>query len=182
MTKMVSCIADMERRAPLSPTDEIVAKHMEQKTYDLHKNFQGYHYSILDLMEEDEDFDEEQAILDEQEEKISNILDRLYVLLNPAKPTIGAFDDPHQHVDKRLSHINSGLVRILDEMKKVKSSPDMYHCLVEQLEEQLRGLKLKVSNVSQSILAPTEDTTVQSHQQYPQQHLHPWFQLSKKEG
>ena len=49
----------MERRVPLSPTDEIVAKCMEQKTYDLDKDFRGYHYSILDLMEGDEDFDEE---------------------------------------------------------------------------------------------------------------------------
>ena len=67
---------------------------MEQKTYDLDKDFQGYHYSVLDLMEEDEDFDGEQAILDEHEEKVSNKLDLLYVLLNPAKPTVGVFDDP----------------------------------------------------------------------------------------
>ena len=50
---------------------------MEQKMYDLDKDFWVYHYYILDLMEEDEDFDGEQAILDEHEEKISNILDRL---------------------------------------------------------------------------------------------------------
>ena len=87
ITKMVSCIANMESRAPLSPTDEILAKRMEQKTYDLDKDFREYHYSILDLMKEDEDFDGEQAILDEHEEKISTILDHLYVLLNPAKPT-----------------------------------------------------------------------------------------------
>ena len=43
ITKMVTCVADMERRAPLSPTDEIVAKRMEQKTYNLHvdKDFEG---------------------------------------------------------------------------------------------------------------------------------------------
>ena len=80
LTKMVSHVVDMECRAPLSPTDEIVAKRMEQKMYDLDKDFRGYHYSILDLMEKDEDFDEEQATLDEHEEKISNILDRLYIV------------------------------------------------------------------------------------------------------
>ena len=88
ITKMVSRVADMERRAPLSPTDEVVAKRMEQKAYDLDNEFRGYHYSILELMEEDEDFDGEQAILDEHEEKVSNILDRLYLLLNPAKPSV----------------------------------------------------------------------------------------------
>ena len=91
ITKMISHIADMEHRAPLSPTDEIVAKHMEQKMYDLDKDFRAYHYCILDLMEKDEDFDGEQVNLDEHEEKISNILDHLYVLLNPAKPTTGVF-------------------------------------------------------------------------------------------
>ena len=34
-------------------------------------------------MEEEEDFDEEQAILVEHKEKINNILDSLYILLNP---------------------------------------------------------------------------------------------------
>ena len=77
ITKMVRRVANMERKAPLSPTVKIVAKRMEQKIYDLDKDFQGYHYSILDLMEEDEDFDGEQVILDEYEEKISNILDCL---------------------------------------------------------------------------------------------------------
>ena len=70
---------------------------MEQKTYDLDKNFQEYHYSILDLMEEEEAFDGEQLILDEHEEKISSILDCLYVLRNPTKPTVG---DPCHHIDK----------------------------------------------------------------------------------
>ena len=137
ITKIVSCVADMERRAPLSPTDEIVAKQMEQKMYDLNKDIRGYHYSILDLMEEDEDFDEEQAILDEHEEKISNILDHRYVMLNPAKSTTGVFDDPCHNIDKRLAHVDSGLARILDEMKEVRHGPDMDHCLVEQLKEQL---------------------------------------------
>ena len=36
----------------------------------------------------------------------------------------------------------------------------MDHCLLEQLEEKLSGLKLKPFDVSLSILALTEDTTV----------------------
>ena len=60
---MISYVADMESRVPLSPTDEIVTERMEQKTYDINKNFWGYHYSIRDLMEEYEDFGGEQAIL-----------------------------------------------------------------------------------------------------------------------
>ena len=116
--KMVSRVTDMERIAPLSPTDEIVATRMEQKTYDLDEEFRGYHYSILDLMEGNEDLDGEQSILDEYEEKVSNILDRLYILLNPAKPPVGLFDDPHHNLDKRLAHVDSGLARVLDKMKK----------------------------------------------------------------
>ena len=162
---MISRVADMERRAPLSPTDEIVAKRMKQKTYDLDKDYREYHYSILDLMEEEEGFDGEQVILDEHEEKISNILDRLYVLLNPTKPTTGVFDDPHHHIDKRLSHVDNGLARISDELRVVKPGPDMDRCLLEQLKEQLSGLKLELFDVSQSILALTENTTVQTEEE-----------------
>ena len=158
-------VADMERRAPLSPTDEVVAKRMEQRVYDLDKEFRGYHYSILELMEEDEDFDGEQAILDDDEDKVSNILDRLYVLLNPAKPSAGLFDDPRPKIDKRLAHVDSGLARVVEEMKKLKPSPDMDRCLAEQLGEQLNGLKLELFDVSRSILALTEDTTVQTEEE-----------------
>ena len=65
-------------------------------------------------------------ILNEHEEKISNILERLYVLLNPAKPTI-----PFHHINKRLSHVDNGLARISDELKEVKFCPDMDCCLLE---------------------------------------------------
>ena len=103
-------------------------------------------------MEEDEDCDREQAILDEHEEKISNTVDHLYILLHSAKPTIGVFDDPRPNIDKRLSHVDSGLARILHEMKEVKSRPDMDRCLLEQLGKQLSGLKLELFDASQSIL------------------------------
>ena len=135
ITKMISRIANMECRVPLSPTDEMVAKRMEQKTYDLDKSFREYHYFIFDLMEKQKDFDGKQAILNEYEKKVSNILDRLNVLLNPAKPTIGVFDDPCHHIDKCLFHVDKGLARISDELKEVKPGPDMDCCLLEQLEE-----------------------------------------------
>ena len=52
--------------------------------YELDKDFREYHYSILNLVEEGDDFDGEQAILDVHEEKISSILDHLlYTLFSP---------------------------------------------------------------------------------------------------
>ena len=41
----------------LSPIDKIVAKHMEQKAHELDEDFRRYHYSLLDLMGEENDFD-----------------------------------------------------------------------------------------------------------------------------
>ena len=100
VTKLVSHVINLERRALHSSTNEIVAKRMEQKVYELDKDFREYHYSILDLMEEGDNFDGEQVILDALEEKISNILDRLYVLLVPIKPTKGVVDDPRHHMNR----------------------------------------------------------------------------------
>ena len=78
---------------------------------------------------------------------------------------IGVFDDPHPNINKCLAHVDSGLARILDEMKKVKPDSDMDNCLVEQLKEQLSGLKLELFDVSRSILALTEDTTVRTEEE-----------------
>ena len=50
-------------------------------------------------MEEDEDFDGEQVILDEHEEKVSDILDCLYDMLIPAKSSAGLFNDPRPNID-----------------------------------------------------------------------------------
>ena len=46
----------------------------------------------------------------------------------------------------------------------MKSGPDM-DCLLEQLGEQLSGLKLELFDVSRSILALTENTTVQTEEE-----------------
>ena len=69
--KLVSCIADMEHNVPLSLTDEIVAKRMEQKLCELDEDFREYQYSILDLMEEGVTLMENS--IDEHEAKISNL-------------------------------------------------------------------------------------------------------------
>ena len=108
----------MECRIPLSPTDKIVAKRTEHKTYDLVKDFQEYHYSILDLMEKEEDLDGKQAILNEHEEKISSILDCLYVLLNSAKSTKGVLDDPCNHINRHLAHADNGWLGFQMNLKK----------------------------------------------------------------
>ena len=92
---------------------------MKQKAYDLDEDFREYHYFILQLMVENDDFDGEQVILDEHEEKVSNILDRLYILFNPEKPSAGLFDDPRPNIDKRLAHVDSGLARVVDETKNI---------------------------------------------------------------
>ena len=64
-----------------------------------------------------------------------------------------------------MAHVDSGQARVVDEMKKLKPGPDMDHFLVEQLKEQLNGLRLELFDVSRSILAQTEDTTVQTEEE-----------------
>ena len=61
-----------------------------------------------------------------------------------------------------MVHVDNSLARISDELKNMKSGPDMDCSLLEKLEEQLSGLKLELFDVSQSIIALTEDTTVQT--------------------
>ena len=96
------------------------------KGYQLDKYFREYHYSILDMIEEDEDFDREQVILDAHEEKISNILDCLYILLTPVQPTKGVVADPRHHINRHLAHVDNSLARISDEQKDVKSGPNIW--------------------------------------------------------
>ena len=63
-------------------------------------------------MEEGDDFDGEQAILDTHEEKTRNMLDCMYVLLNPIEPTKGFIDDPHHHINRCLVHVDNSMTRI----------------------------------------------------------------------
>ena len=87
-------------------------------------------------------------IKDVHGEKISNILDCLYVLLAPVKTTKGVVDNPRHHINTSLAYVDNSLARISDELKDMKSSPDMDRCLLEQLAEQLSGLKLELVGVS----------------------------------
>ena len=88
-------------------------------------------------------------------------MDCLYILLTPVKPTKEVVDGPPHHINRLLAHIRNSLARIAYEMKDVKTGPDMDCCFLEQFEEQLSGLNLELFDVSQSILALNEDTTVQ---------------------
>ena len=75
----------MECRTPLNPSDELTGKHMIEKTLELDKDLKEYHFAILDPIELEYDIKSEPATLDEHDEKIGCILDRLQLLLTPVK-------------------------------------------------------------------------------------------------
>ena len=62
-------------------------------------------------------------------------------------------------MNKRLVHVGRSLAEIDSIIRPMTSGPDLDRCLLEQLEEQLNGLKLELFDISRSILALDIDTT-----------------------
>ena len=67
-------------------------------------------------------------------------------------------------MSKLLAHIDNSMHRVTDAIGTVTPGPDVDRCLLEQVKEKLSGLKLELFDVSRSILALSDDTTVQAEQ------------------
>ena len=70
-----------ELRRELSNVDKLVIQHLLKKLEEQDAEFRKYHYTMVELLEEDADLEEEQAKLEDHYNKISDFISRLQVLV-----------------------------------------------------------------------------------------------------
>ena len=105
-----------------------------------------YHLSVVDLLVE-EDLDTEQAVLDEHDDWITGLLDRLERLATPAGGEEKHRPDPKRSLKRRLLDLEGNLRKVSDAVSTVEEKPEVDRCLLKQYDEQQNGFKLKLYNI-----------------------------------
>ena len=109
ITKLLDCIQELENKEALSHSDQLMIQRLQQRLATLDSEFQRYHISAIDLVEEEEELEREQSIFNDHNERIAVMSDRLEQLASSAKPTITAKTDSQQLLHKWLAHIERDL-------------------------------------------------------------------------
>ena len=111
---------------------------------------------MVDLVGDDEQVkDEEQAMMDNHEDKVAEIIERLQVLRPKAKTALSVAHstDPSHHLCRRINDVESNLCLVKEEVDPLRPGPSLDRCLLLQLEEQVGNIRTDLSNVIRDILS-----------------------------
>ena len=93
----------------MSAVERPAIQQLLQKLESLDTDFKSYHFTILDLIEEQEVLENEQATLDEHDDRIAKITNHIQkLLLEPsAKPLLEA--EKHQQIHNWMDYLKRKL-------------------------------------------------------------------------
>ena len=118
---------------------QLAIQHLLKKLEQLGTEFNEYHYSIIEMLENEEDLEDEQAMLDDHDDKIPDLVIRLQV---PSSLALG----------KQLDRIKCKIIGALETVDTVQLGPNMDRCVLRQLEEQVASLLHELPSTRERLL------------------------------
>ena len=109
ITKLADRISELEMKVTLFPPDKFKAQQFQKKLESLDTDFKDYHFNVVNLIEEEEGLEREQAVLDEHDDRVTDLSYCLQQLLIPDMQGSKAGPDPWQHLYKRMTCIEQNL-------------------------------------------------------------------------
>ncbi len=159
ITRLDTRVAELESKAELTAEDGLTAQHLSQRLNALGAEFKSHHLAVIDIIDEDA-LEGEQAILDENDDRISNLTMRVQRLVSSSPSSTSPLStrpDPSHCLSKRLSHLDKELQTIVHAVESIGPDSEIDSCLLKQYEEQLSGLKTELTSISRDILSLTID-------------------------
>ena len=154
VTRLEDRVTTLEAKETLKNTDHVTIQQMLKRLETLDGKFKTHHFAVVDLVKE-QTLDEEQAVLDDHNNKVLLLTERLQLLAgnieaaSPSKP----FIEPSQLLSRRLCHLENSLRSINLTVEPLAPGPDLDNCLVPQLEEQVGHLWAEFSDITHGILS-----------------------------
>ena len=90
ITKLVDIIHELEYKGTLCHSDQLMVQRLQQRLVTVDVEFKRYHISVIDLVEEEKELEKEQSILDDHDERVVVMSDRLERLASKAIGTVQA--------------------------------------------------------------------------------------------
>ena len=155
VTRLDHRVAEMEAKGELTAEDRLSAQHLLQRLNSLDADFKSYHLAIVDLINEDT-LDGEQAILDENDDKIAALIVRLQQMVSSSSsttPSLGGESNPARRLSKQLNHLDKELQAVRCAVESISPDVEIDSCLLLQYEEQLSSLKTALTSMSHDSLS-----------------------------
>ena len=109
VTKISACINELEMNLELSHTDRLSFQWMQEKLTGLDQEFKGYHFAVVALIKVEDELKDKQAILDNHDDMVACLFDRLVHPTNPSECEVKTRADPWLYLLKSFQHIERGL-------------------------------------------------------------------------
>ena len=156
ITRLEGRVFAYEEKERLTRSDQVAIQSLLTKLEALDTEFKAYHYVVLDLAGEDA-MEAEQAALDDHEDKIEQLADRLRQLVTMTEETSAPPLDRTLPIQRQLRRLESRLRDIGGTLDTVAPGPNFDRCLVQQIGEQVSGLKSELTDTSRGITMLIED-------------------------
>ena len=115
----------------------------------------------MDVLRQKDDLETEQAATDDHKGKSGNLGDLIQQLVLQEEPVQKEPTDPKlRSLHRHLVIIEVELRDVSNTVKAMAPGPDLDRCLLKQHEEQIRGLKIDLTDVSHNIIILNEDDYV----------------------
>ena len=147
ITRIKTKLRDLQRKEDQSHTPSY-ARQMAQRLESLNSEFKNIHYSIVELLESEEDRAREQTNLDEVDDEIAELLVAIETLVSSSTP-FKSNDGGKRIVSRRLAHLNRKLDLII-EVVEADEEQDIF--LLQQYEADLLDHKRELTEIRTEIL------------------------------
>ena len=147
ITPLEAQVSKLEEKPEITSSDSVRIQAHTEKFISLDWDFKTHHFHVIGLVDEEdeENLKWNQAILEDHEERMNEIMNRLTQLSHSkssptvATPPMGLESavEPSRFLRRRLDYMESTLRSINLSVESLTPRPDLDICLVQQLEEQV---------------------------------------------
>ena len=153
ITRLTSRLKNLEKDAD-KPTTLKLARGMTQKLDSLNADFRIHHHAIVDVVDDKETLEREQTILDEHDDVIAELAERIEQLVSLCASISDSL--PHRIASRRLSHLQNKLSSVSESITSSNGTVDT--CLLNQYEEQLSAIKRELVDICNGLLLHLDET------------------------
>ena len=125
---------------------------MKAKLEALDLEYKGYHYAVIDLIDDEDELGDEQDALDEHDDNIANLAIHVYKLIDACSSHSSGPTNPRTVQQRKLQHLEKGLLSVHDAITALAGEAGDI-CRLQQHQEQLSDFKHDLAGIRDSVLA-----------------------------
>ena len=146
ITRLTKRLKDLENDAT-NPITLDLARGLTRKLDGLDADFRTHHHALIDLIDDEDTLQQEQATLDQHDDLVAELTARIEQLIRLCSSASDA--SPRKIASRRHAHLK----KTLSSMKEaISADDDDDPCLLRQYEEQLGDVKGQLSDIRNSLL------------------------------